>query len=1003
MHIGISWKWALCLWVSWIPTVFAAQPAGWDTLRQQFLHPPSDCWPHTRWWWFGSAVTKEEIRWELEQMRDKGILGVEQISMSPVYEKGNIPYLSDEFLELLRYTVMSAKQLGMQVSINFGGPGWIIGGDWVPQQDRMKDLVPTFIDLQGPQQFSGALPKKLTRTNRSWEIPVPELNGEERLLAVVVGKLVNETIEPNSITLLTDRIKQNSLQWSVPPGRWRLMAFWLKYHDQGNAVDHMSQAAMQRYCDYIGGKFYHAFGEEFGKTVDSFFCDSFEVPNLPSGFYWSEGLLESFQEIKGYDLTPHLPALWWPVGELSEKVRYDVNEFLHQVGMKAFFQTFLDWCQAHHVQGRIQPYGFTTDVLESAGVTHIPETEICPGEKDAVPWFDTRIGPAKYTSSGAHLYGRNLITVEAYTFIHWEPFRATLEELKIASDGHLRHGANKFYNHGYSYSPERGPTPGRGMSPDANISHINTWWQYYPMLSRYLARCCYLLRQGDFAPDVALYSPLANQWTLNVLNARKWTREFDWGELGQLLIANGYDFDLINDDVLQHRAKIVDGQIHVGPLNYKILILPNLQAMPLETLHFIQQYVQQGGVVIALERVPDRSTGLADYAQKDHQVQALVREMFDQPVGDDGTAPKQYGRGRTYHIKRVINRQDVLDRRSSSLDPFVNTLRDHLPPDFSIDFALQGLRENRGLTFLHRKMNQDDLYFVSNIQDQVSTIPVTFRVTDRVPWKWNPYTGEVTPLHTYTVKQGGIEIPLRLQPYESLFIVFTPGRQMHASQSSLHEIQILEPHRMIGSAQSNGPFLVTLTDGVVSKTVQGSVAGLPAPLLINGDWRMVFLPSGSINLDTTFTQLFSWTKVSRTRHFSGSGVYELTFTAPSVYVKEDLQLFLDLGRVGDIAEVTINGQKAGVVWMRGQTLDVTGLIRAGSNRLSVTVTNTLINRVSGMKEAPPVPEDLMEHYGRSLVTASAGPRSPMSFTALPASGLLGPVRLVVYKKIDCPL
>ena len=208
---------------------------------------------------------------------------------------------------------------------------------------------------------------------------------------------------------------------------------------------------------------------------------------------------------------------------------------------------------------------------------------------------------------------------------------------------------------------------------------------------------------------------------------------------------------------------------------------------------------------------------------------------------------------------------------------------------------------------------------------------------------------------------------------------------------------------MTGSAQSNGPFLVTLTDGAVSKTVQGIVTELPAPLLITGEWRLVFPPSGSIELDTTFTQLFSWTKIGRTRHFSGSGLYELTFTAPSVYVKKDLQLFLDLGKVGDIAEVTVNGQKAGVVWMRGQTLDVTGLIRAGENRLSVKVTNTLINRVSGMKEAPPVPEALVEHYGRSIVAAPTGPRSPLSFTALPASGLIGPVRLVVYKKIVCPL
>ena len=71
--------------------------------------------------------------------------------------------------------------------------------------------------------------------------------------------------------------------------------------------------------------------------------------------------------------------------------------------------------------------------------------------------------------------------------------------------------------------------------------------------------CSYLLRQGDFVADIAVYSPLANQWTLDVLNARKWTREFDWGDLGELLLSNGYDYDLLNDDALQNLARTEKG------------------------------------------------------------------------------------------------------------------------------------------------------------------------------------------------------------------------------------------------------------------------------------------------------------------------------------------------------------------------------------------------------------------------------------------------------------
>jgi hypothetical protein len=131
------------------------------------------------------------------------------------------------------------------------------------------------------------------------------------------------------------------------------MAFWLAKNGHANAVDHFNKGAMQRYCDYLGGRFMQVIGKEFGRTVDSFFCDSFELPNLASGIYWSTGLLDSFRVHKGYDLVHYLPAMWWEVGEISPKIRYDVNDFLHRTGLDAFFGTFLDWCQDHGIKGRI--------------------------------------------------------------------------------------------------------------------------------------------------------------------------------------------------------------------------------------------------------------------------------------------------------------------------------------------------------------------------------------------------------------------------------------------------------------------------------------------------------------------------------------------------------------------------------------------------------------------------------------------------------------------------
>ena len=152
---------AITILFSSFTTAYSIDKNALQALKANFLNPPVDCRPHTRWWWMGNAGTKEDITWQLEQMHEKGIGGVEQITMGQVYEKGNKSYLSDEYLEMIKHLVKEAKRLGMEVSFNFGGPGWIIGGEWVPEEDRSKDMVPTFIDLYGPLTFDGLLPSQL--------------------------------------------------------------------------------------------------------------------------------------------------------------------------------------------------------------------------------------------------------------------------------------------------------------------------------------------------------------------------------------------------------------------------------------------------------------------------------------------------------------------------------------------------------------------------------------------------------------------------------------------------------------------------------------------------------------------------------------------------------------------------------------------------------------------------------------------------------------------------
>src|SRR5215471_737482 len=116
--------------------LFRAYAFAADTpadLRRVFEHPPDDARIMMRWWWFGPAVTKPELAREMRLMKEGGIGGFE---VQPVYplalddpETGfrNLPYLSPEFLDALKFTAQKAKELGLRMDLTLCS-GWPYGG-----------------------------------------------------------------------------------------------------------------------------------------------------------------------------------------------------------------------------------------------------------------------------------------------------------------------------------------------------------------------------------------------------------------------------------------------------------------------------------------------------------------------------------------------------------------------------------------------------------------------------------------------------------------------------------------------------------------------------------------------------------------------------------------------------------------------------------------------------------------------------------------------------------
>ena len=87
-------------------------------------------------------------------------------------------------------------------------------------------------------------------------------------------------------------------------------------------------------------------------------------------------------------------------------------------------------------------------------------------------------------------------------------------------------------------------------------------------------------------------------------------------------------------------------------------------------------------------------------------------------------------------------------------------------------------------------------------------------------------------------------------------------------------------------------------------------------------------------------QLQPWTKTGLAQ-FSGTAVYEKTFTPPASFKGE--RIILDLGNVSSVAKVQVNGRDAGTLVWSPYRLDITRLLKPGKNRLRISVTNTEAN------------------------------------------------------------
>lgn len=262
------------------------------------------------------------------------------------------------------------------------------------------------------------------------------------------------------------------------------------------------------------------------------------------------------------------------------------------------------------------------------------------------------------------------------------------------------------------------------------------------------------------------------------------------------------------------------------------------------------------------------------------------------------------------------------------------------------DFAHSGVASGDGVLFLHRKIEGGDLYFLSNRTDSDGPVELRFGVAGQAPELWDAVSGRVSPL-SYRVEGAETVILYDLAAYGSAFIVFR-GEKAPAQRD------VVSPGYSEAARYAEGWSLSFVAGPTRPQSRE------PAPL---SDW--------SEDADPTL------------RYFSGTAAYRRTIDVEKAWLDAGRGLYLDLGRVGDIAEVRVNGEEIGTLWTAPYRLEVSGALRAGANDIEIRVTNLWVNRLIG--DVQP---------GAEKVTFTAMPTYEPTAPLRP-SGLMGPVTLQI--------
>ena len=505
---------------------------------------------------------------------------------------------------------------------------------------------------------------------------------------------------------------------------------------EGNVIDHFSENAIK---DYL--KFFDNNAKDFQlKGIRAFFNDSYEVDDSQGEADWTPLFFDEFKQYRGYDLKNYLPALFGDDSEeMNERVLCDYRETISDLLLDKFTKVWKQWSRKYNAVVRNQAHGSPANILDLYAASDIPETE---GESAL---------RMKMATSSGHVSGKSLISAEAATWLD-EHFRSTLSEAKKSFDRYFANGVNHLVYHGTPYSPVSEKWPGWMFYASVHFAPTNTWWEDLKSINSYVTNCQSFLQSSKPANDILLYFPIYDAWSEKGKSMLKHfgaqNEELTKG-LGEMLLDNGYTFDYISDKQIQ-QLKVEDKKILSGNSEYKTIIIPNCDFIPLTTIQKVINLAKEGAIIILQNDFPKDVPGLNDLKHRQEVYQKSKNEIKFNSKSDYESS--QIGEGK---LIKGNNLRTILD---------------------DIEVLPESLAKN-GCWFSRVNREEGICYFISNWNDKDIDQWIQVRSSGKEAVWFNPMNKQIGKAEIRNLTKDNAEVYVKLGIGETLILQWYPSEQ----------------------------------------------------------------------------------------------------------------------------------------------------------------------------------------------------------------------------------